>query len=107
MKLPLSRLLSASGLALTLALAAVPAAAQVPVKLVLNWKYEGPQAWFFLAQDKGYFKEEGLDVTIDQGEGSAASIPKVAAGAYQAGFGDLNALVDLAAKRPADAPVAV
>jgi NitT/TauT family transport system substrate-binding protein len=107
MKLPLSRLLSASGLALTLALAAVPAAAQVPVKLVLNWKYEGPQAWFFLAQDKGYFKEEGLDVTIDQGEGSAASIPKVAAGAYQAGFGDLNALVDLAARRPADAPVAV
>lgn len=107
MKLPLSRLLSASGLALTLALAAVPAAAQVPIKLVLNWKYEGPQAWFFLAQDKGYFKEEGLDVTIDQGEGSAASIPKVAAGAYQAGFGDLNALVDLAAKRPADAPVAV
>ena len=101
------RLLSACGLALGLALATVPAAAQVPIKLVLNWKYEGPQAWFFLAQDKGYFKEEGLDVTIDQGEGSAASIPKVAAGAYQAGFGDLNALVDLAARRPADAPVAV
>ena len=62
---------------------------------------------WFLAQDKGYFKEEGLDVTIDQGEGSAASIPKVAAGAYQAGFGDLNALIDLAAKRPAEAPVGV
>ncbi|RZM02183.1 MAG: ABC transporter substrate-binding protein, partial [Variovorax sp.] len=107
MKLSSSRLLSACGLALGLALAVTPAAAQVPIKLVLNWKYEGPQAWFFLAQDKGYFKEEGLDVTIDQGEGSAASIPKVAAGAYQAGFGDLNALVDLAAKRPADAPVAV
>ncbi|RYF65547.1 MAG: ABC transporter substrate-binding protein, partial [Comamonadaceae bacterium] len=97
--------LSACGLAL--ALIAAPAAAQVPIKMVLNWKYEGPQAWFFLAQDKGYFKEEGLDVTIDQGEGSAASIPKVAAGAYQAGFGDINALVDLASKRPADAPVAV
>jgi len=86
---------------------ALPAAAQTPIKMVLNWKYEGPQAWFFLAQDKGYFKAEGLDVEIDQGEGSAASIPKVAAGAYQAGFGDLNALIDLAAKRPADAPVAV
>lgn len=64
-----------------LALAAAPAAAQTPIKLVLNWKYEGPQAWFFVAQDKGYFKAEGLDVEIDQGEGSAASIPKVAAGA--------------------------
>ena len=101
----LSTALAACGLALVLA--AAPAAAQTPIKLVLNWKYEGPQSWFFLAQDKGYFKDEGLDVTIDQGEGSAASIPKVAAGAYQAGFGDLNALVDLASKRPADAPVAV
>ncbi|MDI3384444.1 ABC transporter substrate-binding protein [Xenophilus aerolatus] len=98
-------LLAACGLAL--AVVAAPAAAQTPIKMVLNWKYEGAQAWFFLAQDKGYFKEEGLDVTIDQGEGSAASIPKVAAGAYQAGFGDINALVDLASRRPADAPVAV
>ena len=103
----LVRSLASLGAAAGLALAAVSAAAQVPVKLVLNWKYEGPQAWFFVAQDKGYFKAEGLDVEIDQGEGSAASIPKVAAGAYQAGFGDLNALVDLASKRPADAPVAV
>jgi NitT/TauT family transport system substrate-binding protein len=94
----------ACGLALA---AALPAAAQTPIKMVLNWKYEGAQAWFFLAQDKGYFKAEGLDVSIDQGEGSAASVPKVAAGAYQAGFGDLNALIDLAAKRPDDAPVAV
>jgi NitT/TauT family transport system substrate-binding protein len=100
---PIALLMSAGAMAL----AAAPAAAQTPIKLVLNWKYEGPQAWFFLAQDKGYFKAEGLDVEIDQGEGSAASIPKVAAGAYQAGFGDINALIDLASKRPADAPVAV
>jgi NitT/TauT family transport system substrate-binding protein len=98
----------AAAVACTLALAAaLPAAAQTPIKMVLNWKYEGAQAWFFLAQDKGYFKAEGLDVTIDQGEGSAASIPKVASGAYQAGFGDINALIDLVARRPDDAPVAV
>lgn len=94
-----------SGLAM--AMTAAPAAAQTPIKMVLNWKYEGAQAWFFLAQDKGYFKQEGLDITFDQGEGSAASIPKVAAGAYQAGFGDMNALIDLASKRPNDAPVGV
>ena len=102
-RLPMPALLSACALAL----AATGAAAQTSVKMVLNWKYEGAQAWFFTAQDKGYFKAEGLDVEIDQGEGSAASIPKVAAGAYQAGFGDVNALIDLASKRPADAPVAV
>ncbi|MFM0158043.1 ABC transporter substrate-binding protein [Paraburkholderia sediminicola] len=91
------------------ALVAVPriASADTQIKMVLNWKYEGPQAWFFLAQDKGYFKAQGLDVQFDQGEGSGASIPKVAAGAYQAGFGDLNAIVELAAKEPAQAPIAV
>ena len=106
----MSRLRSALATLLAGALlAALPLAAhaQTRIKMVLNWKYQGPQAWFFMAQDKGYFKAEGLDVEIDQGEGSSASITKVAAGAYQAGFGDINALINLAATRPADAPVAV
>ena len=93
--------------ALGLAAHAPQAAAQTKLKMILNWKYQGPQAWFFIAQDKGYFKAEGLDVEIDQGEGSAASIIKVAAGAYNVGFGDINALIDLAAKKPAEAPLAV
>jgi NitT/TauT family transport system substrate-binding protein len=98
-----------AALAVAIAVIALPerAWAQTKIKMVLNWKYQGPQAWFFLAQDKGYFKSEGLDVEIDQGEGSSASVTKVAAGAYQAGFGDINALIDLSAKRPAEAPVAV
>ncbi|MCB8748112.1 ABC transporter substrate-binding protein [Rhodoferax sp. U2-2l] len=91
----------------SLVVLSAPAQAQTKIKMVLNWKYQGPQAWFFMAQDKGYFKEEGLDVEIDQGEGSSASITKVAAGAYQAGFGDINALINLAATRPAEAPVGV
>jgi len=106
----MSRLRSALATLLASAVfAALPLAAhaQTKIKMVLNWKYQGPQAWFFMAQDKGYFKAEGLDVEIDQGEGSSASITKVAAGAYQAGFGDINALINLAATRPADAPVAV
>ena len=105
----LAPLLGVPMLAMLTALATLPMAAQAQtkIKMVLNWKYQGPQAWFFMAQDKGYFKAEGLDVEIDQGEGSSASITKVAAGAYQAGFGDINALINLAATRPADAPVAV
>ncbi len=101
--------LAAFGLSIGLCAALLPAtaAAQTKIKMVLNWKFQGPQAWFFIAQDKGYFKAEGLDVEIDQGEGSGAPIPKVASGAYDAGFGDINALIDFASKRPAEAPVAV
>lgn len=105
MKRLLVCLLSAS--ALLLAAYAPLSGAQTKIKLILNWKYQGPQAWYFIAQDKGYFKAEGLDVDIDQGEGSAASIVKVATGAYNVGFGDINALIDLASKKPAEAPVAV
>jgi len=103
----MKRMLRLFVLSLLAVMLPLSANAQTRIKMVLNWKYEGAQAWFFLAQDKGYFKAEGLDVEIDQGEGSSASIPKVASGAYQAGFGDLNTIIDLAAKRPGEAPVGV
>src|SRR5471030_729245 len=87
---------------------AAPADAQTTkLKLVLNWKYQGPQGMFFLADDKGYFKAEGLEVTLDQGNGSGAGVPLVANGTYDVAFGDINALIELAAKKPDDAPIAV
>ena len=101
--------MQALALALTVSLAgaAATASAETRIKLVLNWKYEGPQGMFFLAQDRGYFKQQGLDVAFDQGNGSGAAVPQVANGAYDMGFGDINALIDFAAKKPEDAPVAV
>jgi NitT/TauT family transport system substrate-binding protein len=101
-----SALAAAAALAVAAALPGT-ALADTKLKMVLNWKYQGPQGFFFVAQDKGYFKAEGLDVTIDQGDGSAAAVPKVASGAYDIGFGDLNALIEFAAKKPEEAPVAV
>ena len=71
-------LVSASALAVPLGLAA-PANAQTKLKLVLNWKYQGPQGMFFLADDRGYFKAEGLDVTLDQGSGSGAAVAGIRA----------------------------
>jgi NitT/TauT family transport system substrate-binding protein len=96
----------AAAIGCTLALS-MPAAAQTKLKMVLNWKYQGPQGWFFLADDRGYFKAEGLDVTMDQGNGSGAAVPLVANGTYDIGFGDINALIELAAKKPDEAPIAV
>jgi NitT/TauT family transport system substrate-binding protein len=86
---------------------ALAARAETNLKLVLNWKYQGPQGLLFLAEDRGYFKAEGLNVTMDQGNGSGAAVPLVANGTYDAGFGDINALIELTAKKPDGAPVGV
>jgi NitT/TauT family transport system substrate-binding protein len=64
-----------------------------PVRFALDWRFEGPAAPYFVAIDKGYYKAEGLDVSIDPGSGSVEGINRVASGAYEMGFADINSLV--------------
>lgn len=77
------------------------------LKMILNWRYQGPQSWFFLAEDNGYFKQAGIEMTMDQGNGSGAAVGQVAGGAYDVGFGDVNALIRLASTKPEEAPICV
>jgi NitT/TauT family transport system substrate-binding protein len=70
------------------------------VKFTLDWRFEGPAAPFTVALDKGYFKVEGLDVTIDTGNGSRESIPRVASGTYDLGAGDVNSLIRFRDENP-------
>jgi NitT/TauT family transport system substrate-binding protein len=95
-----SALLALTAATVLSALVTTPAAAHTKLKMVLNWKYQGPQGMFFVADDKGYFKAEGIEITIDQGNGSGAGVPLVANGTYDVAFGDINALIELAAKSP-------
>jgi NitT/TauT family transport system substrate-binding protein len=89
------------------ALLAGPAAAQQAIKFSLDFKFEGPSAPFLVAIDKGYFKAEGLDVTIDTAAGSLEPITRVASGTYDMGFGDINSLIKFRDANPANAIKAV
>jgi NitT/TauT family transport system substrate-binding protein len=98
--------LRSAGLALAAAVAAVlsgsPAGAQTAIKFSLDFKFEGPSAPFLVAIDKGYFKAEGIEVTIDSAAGSLEPINRVASGTYDMGFGDINSLIKFRDANPSN-----
>ena len=93
--------------AIALASTAMPAKAETPVKFSLDWKFEGTQAPFLVALDKGYFKAEGLDVTVDTSGGSVEPINRIASGTYDMAFADINSMIKFRDQNPQNALRAV
>jgi NitT/TauT family transport system substrate-binding protein len=58
------------------------------ISLTLDWVFQGPNVGFMLAQDKGFYREAGLDVAITPGKGSVSTAQLVASKAAQFGFSD-------------------
>ncbi len=81
--------------------APVRAQGLTPIKFTMDWRIEGPSVFFLLPLAKGYFKAEGLDVTMDIGTGSAAAVQRIATGAYDMGAGDMSALIEYTGNNPA------
>jgi NitT/TauT family transport system substrate-binding protein len=98
---PFFQALLAVAAALGFASAAV--AQTTPIKFQLDWRFEGPAAFFLHPAAQGFFKDARLDVTIDAGNGSGGAVTRVASGAYDMGFADLAALMEFHANNP-DAP---
>ena len=63
-----------------------PGSAAEKVTVVLDFTISGYHAPFFMAQAKGYFTEQGLEVAISRGYGSGDTVKKVAAGVADVGF---------------------
>jgi NitT/TauT family transport system substrate-binding protein len=75
------------------ALPAVPFSARAAgplkqVSMTLDWVFQGPNVGFMLAQDKGFYREAGLDVAFTPGKGSVSTAQLVASKAAQFGFAD-------------------
>jgi len=90
----------AGALVIACLLAGAPAAAQTAVKFSLDGRIEGPDAPFFVPLDRGFFKAEGLEVTIDEGASPLDPINRVAAGGYEMGFADFNTLIKYRDQHP-------
>src|SRR5258708_28045840 len=87
-------------LGLWLSVAVPPARAETAVRFTSDWVFDGTTAYILRAVEQGYFKANGLAVTVDRGFGAGDTIVKVASGAYQIGIGDSTALIEYDALHP-------
>jgi NitT/TauT family transport system substrate-binding protein len=81
-------------LVLTGLLAGAAAAGEMrKVTFRLDTSYLPKHGIFFVALDKGYYKEAGLDVSIVPGSGSMVAVQTVAAGRDTFGFADAGTMI--------------
>lgn len=76
------------------------ALADTKIRFGLDWLPGSYHAPFFIALYKGYYKAEGLDVTIDRGKGSVELVRQLASGVFDMGFPDINVLTQFNASAP-------
>jgi NitT/TauT family transport system substrate-binding protein len=72
-----------------------------PLRFSLEGRIEGPAAIFLTPLDRGYFKNERLNVTIDDAAGTIEPIIRVASGSHDMALADINALIRYRDQNPA------
>lgn len=75
-----------------------PAMANAKYVLMLDWLPSGDKAPAYVALEKGYFAENGLDITIENARGSTDALTKIATGAADFGTAGLPSLMSAAAQ---------
>ncbi|MEZ5830934.1 MAG: ABC transporter substrate-binding protein [Dongiaceae bacterium] len=91
-------LLGAAVLLATGQLVSSQAKADDDVRLRLNWMYYGSHAGFALGKDKGYYKEQGINIDIRSGNGSGSAHRLVANGDSTFSYGSCASMTNLAAQ---------
>jgi NitT/TauT family transport system substrate-binding protein len=81
---------------------------QPNLAVMLDWVIQGTHAPFFVADSKGYYKQEGLTtVRLDPGKGAGTVCSTVAGGVYPIGYADVPTVVQFNAQNPDKALVVV
>jgi NitT/TauT family transport system substrate-binding protein len=70
-----------------------PCPGQTGIKFSLDGPIEGREALFLVPQDRGYFRDAGLDVVVDDAASALEPITRVASGHYELALADLNGLI--------------
>ena len=73
---------------------------QTPLRFSLDGRVEGPSALFLLPLDRGYYKNESLNVTIDDAANAFEPITRVASGTYDMALADINAVIRFRDQNP-------
>ena len=74
-------------------------ASPTKASLRLDWKGGGQHAPFYLARERGYYKDEGIDLDIISGSGSSDVVKQVGSKAVEFGLADALVLVQAAEQR--------
>jgi NitT/TauT family transport system substrate-binding protein len=71
-----------------------PALALEKTTLRLNWLFYGFHAPFYLGQERGYYKAEGIDLEIEEGQGSGRAAQIVSAKEDTFGLSDGSSIIN-------------
>lgn len=83
---------------LALSLCCATAWAQDKVSFRMNWYLGGLHVPFYYGKDRGFYAAEGIDVTLNEGRGSANTVQVVAAGSDTFGLADSSSVILTASK---------
>ena len=100
-------LLAAAAMLVVAEAASAQTTAQTDVRFSLEGRLEGPAAIFLVPQDKGYYRQEGLSVTLDEGTTAVEPIARVANGSHDMAIADINALMRYRDQHPSPAVKAI
>ena len=93
--------------AIALPVVAATPAARTPLRMLLNSGPSGANAWFFLAEERGWFRDQGIDLAFSNGRGAYTAAPRMFGEGFDIAYGDINSLIEVAANTPGVTPSAI